>query len=194
AELLRRRQVQVGVDDLPLAHERVLVGQGLLDLDDHLGALPDLGLRPDDLRPGLLELLVREPGSVPGAGLHEHGVPPAGEDAHAGRYHADPVLAGLDFRRDTDDHARHYGAPAARRQAAGGCLPWCPVTRSSSVIRCISSCWPRRIASMPSSFFRFTWKSFCARSLSFAAWRFWLIMMTGACSAAIVERHRLSRM
>ena len=48
-QLGRRGEVQVGVEDLPLAHARVLLGQRLLDLEDHLGALPHLVGGGDDL-------------------------------------------------------------------------------------------------------------------------------------------------
>ena len=37
-------------------------------------------------------------------------------------------------------------------------------------------------------------KSSSPRNLSLVSWRFWLIMMTGAWTAASIDRNRLSRM
>ena len=43
-------QVQIGEEDLALAHARELFSLGLFDLEDHLGAFPHLVRSRDDLR------------------------------------------------------------------------------------------------------------------------------------------------
>src|SRR5262249_30450682 len=132
AELLRGREVKVGVDDLPLAHEAELVGERLLHLDDHLGALPDLVARGDHLRAGLLEFVVGDAGAEPRAHLDEHGVAAAREDADAGGDHADAVLASLDFRRNANDHAATIHARRPVVKPLGNATPSCPTASGNS--------------------------------------------------------------
>ena len=41
-EYARMREVQVGEERLPLTHARILLGDGLLDLEHHVGGAPDV--------------------------------------------------------------------------------------------------------------------------------------------------------
>ena len=76
----------------------------LLDLDDHVGAAPDVGGLGDDLGAGRAIGLVGDAAALAGAGLHQHAVAGVDERLRARRHHADAVLADLHFLRDTDDH------------------------------------------------------------------------------------------
>jgi hypothetical protein len=97
-------EVEVGVDDLPVLHPRVLGRDGLLHLDDHLRALPHLVRRGDELRarPGVVVIGKARPDA--GARLDEDLVASIDERLHRARDHADPVLANLDLLGDADDH------------------------------------------------------------------------------------------
>ncbi|EXI65390.1 MAG: hypothetical protein AW07_04710 [Candidatus Accumulibacter sp. SK-11] len=69
-----RRQVQVGVKNLPLAQQRTLTGLRLLDLDDHLGAGEDLLGRRGNRRSGFLIDLIGGTDPSPGTRLDRHPV------------------------------------------------------------------------------------------------------------------------
>ena len=97
-------EVEVGVDDLPFLHPRVLGRDGLLHLDDHLRALPHLVRRGDELRARPRVVRVGEARADAGARLDEDLMASIDERLHRARNHADPVLANLDLLGDTDDH------------------------------------------------------------------------------------------
>ena len=97
-------QVQIGEQHLVGAQAAVLLGDRLLDLDDHLGLAPDLvsGLHDAGALGGVL--LVGDRRAHAGSGLHEHLVAAAGEFPDADGGHADPVLVVLDLSGDSDAH------------------------------------------------------------------------------------------
>src|SRR5262249_6249033 len=124
-------EVEVGVDDLPFLHARVLGGDRLLDLHDHLGALPDLVSGGDELRTGPGVVRVGKARADAGPGLDKYLVTSIDERLHRARDHADPVLANLDLLGDADDHGMnppllmgkrggpdHRELPRVKRRAA----------------------------------------------------------------------------
>ena len=97
-------EVEVGVDDLPFLHPRVLGRDRLLHLDDHLGALPHLVGRGDELRTGPRVVRVGEARADAGARLDDDLMSGVDERLHRAGHHADPVLANLDLLGDADNH------------------------------------------------------------------------------------------
>jgi hypothetical protein len=96
--------VQVGVENLAFAEEGILLGERLLHLHDHVGALEDLAGGGDDLGAALLVILVRDSGAEAGVLLDEDGVAVLTERADARQDHADAVFLVLDLLRNADDH------------------------------------------------------------------------------------------
>ena len=126
---LRRREVQVRVEDLSFAQTLVLGADGLLDLDDHVGLGEDLIGRAEDLRsrPGVL--LVGNPRARAGVVLDVHGVAGGSQRFHARRHHADAVFVVLDLPGKPDDHARlRLGRHNGRPYDVGGGTPPTPHT------------------------------------------------------------------
>ena len=102
-QLGRRREVKVGEEDLARAEPRGLRRERLLDLQDELGALPDLvggGQRRAD--GGVL--VVTDPAAPAGAALDDDTVAGFGEGSGAGGRQRDARFARLDLARDPDDH------------------------------------------------------------------------------------------
>ena len=97
------RQVEVGVEDQAGAEVLELAGQRLLDLHHHVGG-PGVGRGRHDGGARRLELLVRDAGADTGVLLDQDLVAVAGQLEDAAGVDADPVLALLDFRGDTDLH------------------------------------------------------------------------------------------
>ena len=79
-------------------------GQGLLDLDDHLGVGEDVIRRADHDGTDLLVVDIAEAGSVAGPGLHGDLVAAVDELASGAGSETDAVFVSLGFRRDTDVH------------------------------------------------------------------------------------------
>ena len=99
-----RREVQVGEEHLLLAHAVVLLGDGLLDLQDQVAGLPDVVGGRQDRGAGSDELVVGDGRADAGVGLDEDLVAVAGELVHAGRRDGDSVLVVLDLAGDADLH------------------------------------------------------------------------------------------
>ena len=72
SELLGGGQVQVGEQELALAHELVLRRERLLDLKDHVGLAPDIGGVLNDARADVSVGLVRDRRAFARARLDEH--------------------------------------------------------------------------------------------------------------------------
>ena len=79
-------------------------GERLLDLEDHLGALPHVVGGGDDLGADGLVGLVGDAAAEAGALLHEDLVAVRGQRARASGDHADAVFARLHFGRNAYDH------------------------------------------------------------------------------------------
>jgi hypothetical protein len=96
--------VEVGEERVVGAQHGPLDRLRLLDLDDHLARLEDLGARAGDVGAGLLVGDVVEAGTLAGAGLDDDLVAAGGELADDRGRGADPSLCGLDLARNTDAH------------------------------------------------------------------------------------------
>ncbi len=100
-----RRKVQVGKQDEVLAEVPVLLLDGLLDLDDHLGEPPDVMGGADDLGAGRLVFVVGHRGERACVVLDENlvscfhqGLCACWSDAYA-------ALVVFDFLRHADNHS-----------------------------------------------------------------------------------------
>ncbi len=96
--------MQVGEQDLALAHPVVFLRHRLLHLEHHLGVGPHVvGPRHDAGTCGQVGL-VGECGAGSGIAFHQQLVPAAGQLEHPGRRDRDPVLMDLQLARNTDPH------------------------------------------------------------------------------------------
>ena len=109
--------VQVREEDQPFAEPPVLGLDRLLDLEDEVGALPDLVDR-DDARADALVVGVRERAADAGARLDRDLVAVVDQLERAGRRQRDAVLVGLDLLGDADPHAGGSLQPG-RRSGSG---------------------------------------------------------------------------
>src|SRR6185437_14165193 len=136
-ELRRRRQVQVGEQDLARREALVLAVERLLHLQHHLGVVPD---RVDarDGGAGRLVLGVFHGAARAGAGLDEHLVPAPAQldDARRGQRHA--RLVRLDLLDDTDPHSTP--------PSWSGCAIVEPETRAASIRPIVTPSMPSRSA------------------------------------------------
>ena len=122
------REVQVGEQRQPLAHPGVLLGDRLLDLEDHVDAAvgaPGVLGRGHDRGAGADVLVVVDGGPDPRILLDEHLVAVADQLVHADGRDGHAVLVVLDFLGDSDLHVstpRQGPVVAARGQdcSAGG--------------------------------------------------------------------------
>ena len=103
-QLRQRRQVQIGKQHQAFAEENVLLLDGLLDLDHHLGLAPGIAGVAHNLRAGILIFGVVEARLRAGLGLHQHLVAGLGQRLHAGRSHANARFVVLDLFGNADDH------------------------------------------------------------------------------------------
>lgn len=106
--------MQVGEEDLAAAQAAVLLRLGLLDLEDQLGALPELVRVLDELRAGVEVDLVRDAGADAGPRLDQDLVAAADQLQHAalGQGHAELVV--LHLSGDSDQHAANLVVWAAQ--------------------------------------------------------------------------------
>ena len=100
-----RRQVEIGVEDLPLAKQLHFLGLNLLDLDQEIAGFEDLIAGLHDPRSRRGELAVRDQAAVAGSGLDQHLVPGGDQGVDAPGDQPDPVLAVLDLPDRADPHA-----------------------------------------------------------------------------------------
>ena len=110
-------QVEVGEQGQALVHAVVLLRDGLLDLEHHLGVVPDLVGTVEDLGAGRRELGVVDLRPHARALLDVHVVPVRGQLVHADGRDRHAVLVVLDFLRDADlhwAHSSHVRPPAGR--------------------------------------------------------------------------------
>jgi hypothetical protein len=98
------REVEIGEEQQPLLHPRVLGLDGLLDLDDHLGIGPHVVGRRDDLGARALVQRVIEARALARAPLHDDPVPGVGQRARARRREPHAVLVVLNLLGESDDH------------------------------------------------------------------------------------------
>ena len=94
---LRRRQMQVGEEDLPRPHQSDFRFERLLHLQDEVGLVPDLGGCPGSRGARPLVGSVRDGAAPAGAGLHHDVVPMGPERRHPGGRDRHPVLVRLDL-------------------------------------------------------------------------------------------------
>ncbi len=98
-------EVEVGEEDQAGAEVGVLLFDGLLDLDDHVGGVPDAGGVGDDFGADGLVFLVGEGGEGAGVVLDEHLVAGVDKGFGAGWGDADAAFVVFYFLGDADDHA-----------------------------------------------------------------------------------------
>ena len=96
--------MEVGEEDEAFAEVLVLLFDGLLDLDDHVGEAPDVVGGADDLGAGGLVLVVGHGGEGAGVGLDEDFVAGFDERFDSGGGYADAALVVFHFLGDTNDH------------------------------------------------------------------------------------------
>ena len=96
--------MQIGVEDQVFAEETVFALDGLLDLHDHAGLVPDGLCGVLQSGAGLHILLIGETGTQSGALLHQYGVPSLykGADCVRGQSHAELIV--FDFLYYADRH------------------------------------------------------------------------------------------
>ena len=111
------RQVQVREERVLGPQPRDLLGQRLLDLDDHLGLGETASASGDDPRALRLVVGVADGAALAGAGLDEDLVADVGQVAHARGGHGDAVLVLLDLRRDSDSHRNSSLALSANQNS-----------------------------------------------------------------------------
>ena len=99
-----RGEVKVGVEHVVRAQHGALDGLWLLDLDDHLGGIKDLGRGGEDLRASVYVVLIGGTNAVTGSGFNDHVVTVADEFAHAVGGQTNPVFTVLDFLWNADAH------------------------------------------------------------------------------------------
>jgi len=97
-------QVQVSEQDLAGAHPMVLLGNGLLDLQDQVAGAPYVVRGGEDPRAGRLVLGVGDRRAGAGLGLDEDVVPVKHEFVDPGGGDGHPVLVVLDLSWDADLH------------------------------------------------------------------------------------------
>ena len=109
--------MQVGEQHLVLAQQVAFFRLRLLDLDDHLGGLEDVGgALGDGGADGAIGVVV-EADAQPRAGFDQHLVTMVDDLAHAGRHETDPVFVSFDFLRHADQHGSGSLSRAARTTA-----------------------------------------------------------------------------
>ena len=104
--------MQVGEEDLAAAQAAVLLRLRLLDLENQLGALPELVRVLDELRAGVEVVLVRGAGADAGPRLHEDLVARAHQLLDPARRQGDTELVVLHFGGHGDQHAANLAHPA----------------------------------------------------------------------------------
>ena len=111
---MRKGQVEVGEQNLPLAHPVVLLRHRLLDLEHELARGPYVVGGRQDRRPGGDEVLVGDRRAGPGVLLDEYLVTRTGQFMHACRRDRYPVLVVLDLCGDPYLHDRSPFLPSRR--------------------------------------------------------------------------------
>src|SRR5690606_16875385 len=106
------RQVQVGHEDLLVAHHRDLMVERLFHLHDELGVGVDVVRPRRDASADRSVVLVGEPAAQPGIALDDHLVASADQLFHACRREADSIFMILDLLGYPDDHGQ---APPSHR-------------------------------------------------------------------------------
>src|SRR4029077_2232115 len=140
-ELRRRRQMQVREQHLPRAEPGDLRRERLLDLQNELGAPPDVVDR-DELGADRRVFLVPDSAPDAGAALDDHAVCGLDQRSRAGRSQRDALLARLDLTWDPDDHRASFAA--ARREPRKSRIS--RLTRSGC--SCTTQCEPSGIRSI----------------------------------------------
>ena len=103
--------MQVGEEDLAAAQAAVLLRLRLLDLEDQLGALPELVDVVDQLGAGVAVVLVRGAGADAGPRLHEDLVARAHQLLDPTLRQGDAELVVLHFSGHGDQHAANLAHP-----------------------------------------------------------------------------------
>ena len=104
-ELAERCEVEVGEEDEAGAEVGIFLGDGLFDLDDHVGGAPDAGGVGDDFSADGLVFGVGEGGQGSCAGFDEDLVAGVDKGFGAGWGYAYAAFVVFDFLGDADDHA-----------------------------------------------------------------------------------------
>ena len=89
---------------LALLDQRELLGQRLLDLDDHLGRAEHVARAVDDLGSGGLKRIIPDARAEAAATFDQDFVPVSNQCVNHRRYGSDPVFLRLDLFGDTDNH------------------------------------------------------------------------------------------
>ncbi len=98
------REMEIGIEDLPLAQHGALVCLRLLDLDDHFGALEDFRGGFDDLGALRAVIVVACADAFAGAGFDQHLMAVNDQLARAFGRQANAIFVVLDFLRAADQH------------------------------------------------------------------------------------------
>src|SRR6185437_2136338 len=117
-EFLERGEVEVGKEDEAVAEVVVLLLDGFLDLDDHLGGAPEVGGVANDFGADGLVIVVGEAGEMAGVVLDEHLVAGFGEGLGSGWSNADAGFVIFNLFWDTDNHLLKT-SPEYRTQTGG---------------------------------------------------------------------------
>ena len=108
---VERGEVEVGEEDEAFAEVDVLLFDGLLDLDDHVGVAPDVAGVADDLCADGLVVVVGEGGKRAGVVFDEHLVAGFDEGFDACWGYAYAALVVFHFLGYADDHAFSLKSP-----------------------------------------------------------------------------------
>ncbi len=130
-ELGERGEVKVGKEDKARTEEDVLLLDGLFDLDDHFGVVPDFGCIAGDFGSSGLVFVVSECGEFAGVGFDEDFVPGGGEFLCSGGGDADAALVVFDFPGYSDDHDC-LSVPVSGWRCGGICLPLMRVAQEAN--------------------------------------------------------------
>ena len=99
-----RRKVQIGVKDQAVMEQRIFAGQRFLDLNHHVGKVPDIRGIVDQGGTRIHIFIVRKPGADPGSLFHIHMMSRSdiGPDIVRGQSHTELVV--LDLFHASDFH------------------------------------------------------------------------------------------
>ena len=111
--------MQIGEEDLAAAQAAVFLRLRLLDLEDQLGALPELVDVVDQLGAGVAVVLVRGAGADAGPRLHEDLVACAHQLLDPALRQGHTELVVLHFGGHGDQHAANLAHPARSSEGAG---------------------------------------------------------------------------
>ena len=121
-QLRQRRQMEIGEQRQVVAEVAVFGRLRLLDLDDQVRRIPDIGRRRHDARPGLDIIFVGQRRKRARSRLHHHLMARLHQRGYAVRHQADSRLVVFNFSRNTNDHGCCPSGLVFGFSACGPCL------------------------------------------------------------------------